>query len=99
MNKKEQEYIQGKINKIRNSEDKQSRIAWQAINEVSRMKSIPRAKLKVFSQEERIQTWEEHFQNLLGNSPKVSYKPITVLINSHHTHTQSRYKVEVFKIL
>ena len=42
--------------KIRDSvEDRQSRIAWQMVNEVSRRKSTAKAKLKATSQEERIQ--------------------------------------------
>ena len=45
------------------------------------MKSTPRAKLKAASREERIQKWKEHFKNLLGNSPKVTSKPITKIIN------------------
>ena len=52
---KEQQYIQGQINNIRNSvEDRQSRIAWQTINEVSKKKSTSKVKLKAAGQEERI---------------------------------------------
>ena len=41
------------MNKIRDSvEDRQSRIAWQMVNEVSRRKSTAKAKLKATSQEE-----------------------------------------------
>ena len=41
------EYIQSQIDKIRDSvEDRQSRIAWQTINEVSRRKGTAKAKLK-----------------------------------------------------
>ena len=39
-------------------------------------------KLKAASEEEWIQMWKEHFKNLLGNSPKVTNKPITKVINS-----------------
>ena len=42
--KEETEYIQDKIYKIRNSiEERQSRIAWQTVNEVSKKKSISKA--------------------------------------------------------
>ena len=59
------EFIQGQINKIRNSvEDRQSWTAWQTVNEG---KSTSRAKLKPASQEEWIQIWKEHFKNLLGS--------------------------------
>ncbi len=49
--KEQTEYIQNQINKIRNSaEDRQSKIVWQTINEVSRSKSTVKAKLKASSQ-------------------------------------------------
>ena len=66
------EYIQNQIDKIRDSvEDRQSRIAWQKINEVSRRKSTAKAKRKVANQQERIKLWKQHFETLLGNPPKV----------------------------
>ena len=50
--KEQTKYIQNQVNKIRNSvEDRQSKIAWQMVNEVSRRKSTGRAKLKAASQE------------------------------------------------
>ena len=59
------EYIQNQIDKIRVSvEDRQSRIAWQTINEVSRRKSTTKAKLKATNQQERIKLWKKHFENL-----------------------------------
>ena len=81
--KKEQtEYIQDQIDKIRDLvEDSQSRIAWQTINEVSRRKSTTKAKLKAASQQERVQLWKQHFENLLGNPPKVTNEPITRIIS------------------
>ena len=39
-------------------EDRQSRIAWQRINEVSRRKSTTKAKLEATNQQERIKLWE-----------------------------------------
>ena len=57
--KEQTEYIQDQINKIRHSvEDRQSQIAWQIVNEVSKRKSIAKAKLKAASQEERIHLWK-----------------------------------------
>ena len=45
--KEQTEYIQNQIDKIRDSvEDRQSRIAWQTINEVSRRKNTAKATLK-----------------------------------------------------
>ena len=72
------EYIKNQINKIRDSvEDRQSRIAWQMVNKVSRRKSTVKAKLKATSQEERIQ----HFENLLGNPLKVMHESIMRIIS------------------
>ena len=62
-------------------EDRQSRIAWQTINEVSRRKSTPKAKLKAASQQERVKLWEQHFKNLLGNPPEIADEPITRIIS------------------
>ena len=76
--KEQTEYIQNQIDKIRDSvEDKQSRIAWQTINEVSRRKSRAKGKMKAANQQKRIKLWKQHFENLLGNQPKVTHEPIT----------------------
>ena len=79
--KEQTEYIQNQIDKIRDSvEDRQSRIAWQIINEVSRRKNTAKAKLKAANQQERIKLWKQHFENLLGNPPKITHEPITRII-------------------
>ena len=62
-------------------EDRQSRIAWQTINEVSRRKNTAKAKLKAANQQERIKLWKQHFENLLGNPPKITQEPITRIIS------------------
>ena len=86
--KEQTEYIQNQINKIRDLvEDRQSRIAWHMVNEVSRRKCTAKAKLKATSQEEHIQLWKQHFENLLRNSLKVRQEPITRIINKHQTRT------------
>ena len=80
--KEQTEYIQNQIDKIRDSvEDRQSRIAWQTIIEVSRRKSTSKAKLKAASQQERVKLWEQHFKKLQGNPPKITDEPITRIIN------------------
>ena len=80
--KEQTEYIQNQIDKIRDSvEDRQSRIAWQTINEVSRRKNTAKAKLKAANQQERIKLWKQHFENLLGNPPKITHEPITRIIS------------------
>ena len=79
--KEQTEYIQNQIDKIRDSvEDRQSRIAWQTINEVSRRKNTAKAKLKASNQQERIKLWKQHFENLLGHPPKITHEPITRII-------------------
>ena len=80
--KEQTEYIQNQIDKIRDSvEDRQSTVAWQTINEVSKRKSTAKAKLKAANQQERIKLWKQHFENLLGNPPKVTHEPITRIIS------------------
>ena len=39
-----------------------------------------RAKLKAFSQKERVKLWEKHFQDLLGKPPQISDEEITPII-------------------
>ena len=80
--KEQAEYIQNQIDKIRDSvEDRQSRRTWQTINEVSRRKSTAKAKLKATNQQERVKLREQHFENLLGNPPKITDEPITRIIS------------------
>ena len=80
--KEQTEYIQNQIDKMRDSvEYRQSRIAWQTINEVSRRKNTAKAKLKAANQQERIKLWKKHFENLLGNPPKITHEPITRIIS------------------
>ena len=80
--KEQTEYIQNQIDKIRDSvDDRQSRIVWQTINEVSRRKSWVKAKRKAANHPERIKLWKQLFENLRGNPPKVTHKPITRIIS------------------
>ena len=80
--KEQAEYIQNQIDKIRDSvKDRQSRIAWQTINEVSRRNSTAKAKLKATRQQDQIHLWKQHFENLLGNPPEVTYEPIKRIIS------------------
>ena len=52
--KEQTEYIQNQIDKIRDLvEDRQSRIAWQTINKVSRRKNTAKAKLKAANQQKK----------------------------------------------
>ena len=51
------------------------------LNEVSRRKNTAKAKLKAANQQERIKQWKQHFENLLGNPPKITHEPITRIIS------------------
>ena len=80
--KEQTEYIQNQIDKIRYSVgDRQSRIAWQTINELSRRKNTAKAKLKAANQQERMKLWKQHFEKLQGNPPKITHEPITRIIS------------------
>ena len=95
--KEQTEYIQNQIDKIRDSvEDRQSRIAWQTINEVSKRKSTTKAKLKAANPQERIKLWKQHFENLLGNPPKVTHEPITKIISKQLDIKQGPFTQEEF---
>ena len=48
---------------------------------MSRRKSTAKAKSKVTSQKERVKLWEQHFEHLLRNPPKVTHEPITRIIS------------------
>ena len=56
-------------------EDRQSRIAWQTINGVEG-RAQPKQNIKLKTNK-KIILWKQHFENLLGNPPKVTHEPIT----------------------
>ena len=64
------------------AEDKQFRIAWQMVNKVNWRKSTARAKLEAASQEEWIDLWKQHFENLLKKPLNVMDEPITKIISN-----------------
>ena len=75
--KEQTEFIQNKIDKIRDSvEDRQSRIAWQTINKVNGRKNTAKA-----ANEQEIRLWKQHFENLRANPPNVMQEPITRIIS------------------
>ena len=66
------EFLKIQINTIWDSVgDRQSRIAWQTINEVSRKKNSVKAELKATTQEDRIYLRKQHFENLSENLRKL----------------------------
>ena len=48
---------------------------------MSERKSTSKANQKVASQEERLQSWREHFNNRLRNPPDITDKPILKIIH------------------
>jgi len=44
------------------------------VNEISSCKSSNRAKLKASDDEECLEKWKQHFQNLLGKTPTVNFQ-------------------------
>ena len=82
-NIEQHKYIQEQIETIRNAaENKQSSLAWQTVNEVTGRKRSTQAKLKASTQDERLQKWKEHFQNLLGKAPVIKDQPIQQIIDN-----------------
>ena len=78
----QQKYIQFQTDRIEKaSENKQSSLAWQTINEITRRKKSTKAKIKASNQEERLKKWMNNFQNLLVKSPIVSDSTIAKLSN------------------
>ena len=74
-------YLQSKIDFItKASTNKQAATAWKTVNEISGRKSSNKAKLKADSQTERLDKWKSHFENLLGNQPKIIDKPIKKIV-------------------
>ena len=47
---------------------------------MNRRKNTTKVELKATSHEERIQLWKQHFENLLGNPPKVTHEAISRII-------------------
>ena len=75
-------YLQTKIDLIVNSANNmQSAMAWKTINEISGRKGSSKAKLKAKDQSDRLKKWKEHFENLLGNIPKIDDQPIQQIID------------------
>ena len=48
---------------------------------MSRRKNKAKAKLKAANQQERIKLWKQHFENLLGNPPKITHEAMTRIIS------------------
>ena len=65
--------------------------------------STTKAKLKPANQQERMKLWKQHFENLLGNPPKVTHEPMTTIISKQldiklGPITQEEFDVDLRKI-
>ena len=54
-------------------------VAWKLINEISGRNRAQSSKLKADSPEERVQSWFNHFNKLLGSPPKISEEDTPIL--------------------
>ena len=64
-------YIERKISQIRNATtNKQLAEAWKTVNEIIGRISNNCSRLKANDQEERIELWKNHFEDLLGKPPQ-----------------------------
>ena len=71
-------YLQNRIDEITSTvTNKKSGTAWKTINEISGRKSTNKAKIKATDNQDRIQKWQDHFKELLGNQPDISDHDIT----------------------
>ena len=86
----QQKYFQSQIDRIENtSENKQSSLGWQTLNEITVRKKSTKAKIKASNQEERLKKWMNHFKNLLGKSPTVSDSTVEKVIE-HELEIKTR---------
>ncbi len=67
------EYLDQKLKDYKNANvHQQHKVAWTLINEISGRKKSRSGRLKGATKEERVKSWHDHFQQLLGNPPIVS---------------------------
>ena len=94
-------YINGKIDTISSaSENQQSRLAWETVNEITGRKNTPTGKIKADNPEERLKKWKDHFENLLGKPPVISeQESIRVVEGTLPINTEDFTKEELLKCI
>ena len=93
-------YLQNKIDIISKAAvNKQSAEAWKTVNEISGRKTTNKSKLKAANQEERINLWKEHFQNLLGKPPKVIDRPIKQIFENELNIKKGNFDMEELEVV
>ena len=99
-------YINGKIDTISSAtENQQSHLAWETINEITGRKNTPAGKIIADNPEERPNKWKDHFENLLEKPPVISEQEIirveegTLPINTEDFTNEELLKcIKSFKI-
>ena len=79
--------------------NKESAMAWKAVNDVSGRKKSNKAKIKAISREERIIVWHNHFKDLLGNPPEITISAISKITNRLNIETAILTKYELLKAI
>ena len=94
-------YINGKIDIISSAtENQQSRLAWETVNEITGRKNTPTGKIKADNPEERLKKWKDHFENLLGQPPVISEQEIIRLVEGTlPINTEDFTKEELLKCI
>ena len=81
----EEEILDSKIRKVENAaEFNRTKESWNLINEISGRKKATNILIKGGSSSDRIKTWQNHFQKLLGQPPLIN--PKDPQISSKHTN-------------
>ena len=69
------QYLEKKLNEFEEAnKHHQHKMAWDLVNEISGRKKSRSGRLKGTTKEVRVKNWYDHFQQLLGNPPIVTYE-------------------------
>ena len=69
------QYLDKKLNEFEEAnKHHQHKMAWDLVNEISGRKKSRSGRLKGATKDERIKSWYDHFQQLLGDPPTVTHE-------------------------
>ena len=75
------QYLEKKLNEFEEaSKHHQHKMAWDLVNKISGRKKSRSGRLKGTTKEVRVKNWYDHFQQLLGNPPIVTYEDEEITI-------------------
>jgi len=78
----QEQYVQEKTHLITAAtQQHQSRLAWQTVNEISGRKSTNQGKLRAENPQDRLNKWQQHFEQLLGEPPSVIDVPVETVVD------------------